>query len=154
MIFGNFIVSSFFYHDFNKISWLTFVSTFPVFPFFSLSVAISSFISLFRYPFPSHPPSNPPSSFSLFYGLISCAYPSQNYLFYNYSVMVIFVFEFFHNTFLYDTSSDYSALFPNRILVLIIILIAGIRNVPYVCISVHTKCCSLKIITSSYEKKE
>ena len=31
--------------------------------------------------------------------------------------MVIFVFEFIHNTFLYDTSSDYSALFPNRILV-------------------------------------
>ena len=148
MIFGNFIVSSFFYHHFNKISWLTFVSTFPVFPFFSLCRYLSPSSLSFTIPFP------PTHSFSIFYGLISSAYPSQNYLFYNYSVMVIFVFEFFHNTFLYDTSSDYSALFPNRILVLIIILIAGIRNVPYVCISVHTKCCSLKIITSSYEKKE
>ena len=127
MIFGNFIVSSFFLPSLfqNKLVSLCInISRIPLFLSLSLSL---SFISLFHYPFPSHPPSNPPSSFSLFYGLISCAYPSQNYLFYNYSVMVIFVFEFFHNTFLYDTSSDYSALFPNRILVLIIILIAGIR---------------------------
>ena len=76
----------------------------------SLSLSLYFIFLLFHYPFSSHPPSNPPPSFSLFYALISCDYPSQNYLF-------IIIVQLFHDTFLYDTSSDYSALFPNRILV-------------------------------------